>query len=56
MLSQKRRKKRFQHGMRTVEIQRGKRGYGFTISGEQPCVVNNIVAGSPALEQGKFVT
>jgi len=52
MLSQKRRKKRQLHGLRTVELQRSKQGYGFTISGQQPCVLGNIIAGSPADLQG----
>ena len=52
MLSQKRRKKRQSHGLRTVEIYRGKQGYGFTISGQQPCILGNIVTGSPADLQG----
>ncbi|XP_067936118.1 regulator of G-protein signaling 12-like isoform X3 [Watersipora subatra] len=52
MLSQKRRKKRQAHGLKTVEIYRGKQGYGFTISGHQPCILGNIVAGSPADSQG----
>ena len=44
----KRRKKRPIHGVKTVEVTRGKSGYGFTISGQNPCVLSVIVAGSPA--------
>ena len=55
MLSQKRRKKRQSHGLRTIELQRGKQGYGFTISGQQPCVLGNIIPGSPADDQGMCV-
>ena len=55
MISQKRRKKRQSHGLRTIELQRGKQGYGFTISGQQPCVLGNIIPGSPADDQGMCV-
>lgn len=44
----KRRKKRPIHGTKTVEVTRGKSGYGFTISGQHPCVLSCIVNGSPA--------
>ncbi|KAL5022712.1 hypothetical protein ScPMuIL_001867 [Solemya velum] len=44
----KRRKKRPIHGTKTVEVTRGKSGYGFTISGQHPCVLSCIVHGSPA--------
>ena len=33
---------------RTVELFRGSRGYGFTLSGQGPCVLSNIVPESPA--------
>ena len=56
MLSQKRRKKRQSHALRTIELQRGKQGYGFTISGQQPCVLGNIIPGSPADDQGMCVS
>ncbi|XP_064630120.1 regulator of G-protein signaling 12-like isoform X2 [Lineus longissimus] len=52
MYHQKRRKKRLSHGVKTVEITRGKYGYGFTISGQQPCVLSCIVTGSPAEQVG----
>ncbi|XP_074640641.1 regulator of G-protein signaling 12-like [Tubulanus polymorphus] len=52
MHHQKRRKKRQTHGVKTVEIARGRNGYGFTISGQQPCILSCIVAGSPAERAG----
>ncbi|XP_061194561.1 regulator of G-protein signaling 12-like isoform X2 [Saccostrea echinata] len=55
----KRRKKRPIHGMKTVDVTRGKSGYGFTISGQHPCVLSVIVPGSPAdvagLKTGDYV-
>ncbi|KAH9503240.1 Regulator of G-protein signaling 12 [Bulinus truncatus] len=44
----KRRKKRVLQGTKTVVLVRGKLGYGFTISGQNPCMLSCIVAGSPA--------
>ncbi|CAB0011575.1 unnamed protein product, partial [Nesidiocoris tenuis] len=44
----RRRKKRPNYGVRTVEVKRGQNGFGFTISGQQPCILSCIVAGSPA--------
>ncbi|KAL1130054.1 hypothetical protein AAG570_012997 [Ranatra chinensis] len=44
----RRRKKRPNYGVRTVEVSRGKNGFGFTISGQHPCILSCIVAGSPA--------
>lgn len=44
----RRRKKRHTHGIKTVEVTRGKGGYGFTISGQHPCILSCIVSGSPA--------
>ena len=42
-------KKHLQYlGMKTVHVVRGRSGYGFTISGEYPCVLSCIVPGSPA--------
>uniref|UniRef100_A0A672H6N4 Regulator of G protein signaling 12a n=1 Tax=Salarias fasciatus TaxID=181472 RepID=A0A672H6N4_SALFA len=42
--------------LRGVEITRGRAGYGFTISGQRPCVLSGILEGSPAdlvgLKQG----
>lgn len=48
----RRRKKRPNYGVRTVEVSRGKNGFGFTISGQQPCILSCIVAGSPAEKAG----
>ena len=44
--------KQFQISSRTVELFRGFRGYGFTLSGQSPCVLSNIVQGSPAAIAG----
>ncbi|XP_034757278.1 regulator of G-protein signaling 12 isoform X2 [Etheostoma cragini] len=42
--------------LRGVEIIRGRAGYGFTISGQRPCLLSGILEGSPAhlvgLKQG----
>uniref|UniRef100_A0A673CUY1 Regulator of G protein signaling 12a n=1 Tax=Sphaeramia orbicularis TaxID=375764 RepID=A0A673CUY1_9TELE len=42
--------------LRGVEVIRGRAGYGFTISGQRPCLMSGILAGSPAdlvgLKQG----
>lgn len=55
----RRRKKRPNYGVRTVEISRGHNGFGFTISGQQPCILSCIVADSPAdaagLRAGDFL-
>ena len=48
----KRRKKRPIHGLKTVDVTRGKSGYGFTISGQHPCALSNIVKDSPAERAG----
>ncbi|XP_077575401.1 regulator of G-protein signaling 12b isoform X2 [Stigmatopora nigra] len=34
--------------IRVVEVARGRTGYGFTISGQSPCVLSCILKGSPA--------
>ncbi|XP_077380721.1 regulator of G-protein signaling 12b isoform X2 [Festucalex cinctus] len=34
--------------MRAVEVARGRTGYGFTLSGQNPCVLSCILKGSPA--------
>ena len=52
MNNHRRRKKRHTHGTKTVDVSRGKTGYGFTISGQQPCILSCIVAGSPADRAG----
>ncbi|XP_058480150.1 regulator of G-protein signaling 12 isoform X2 [Solea solea] len=42
--------------LRSVEVIRGRAGYGFTISGQRPCLLSGILEGSPAdlvgLKQG----
>lgn len=48
----RRRKKRPNYGVRTVEVKRGQNGYGFTISGQHPCILSCIVVGSPAESAG----
>ncbi|CAG0885166.1 unnamed protein product [Cyprideis torosa] len=46
-------------GIQEVELHRGPLGYGFTISGQFPCMLSCVVAGSPAsrvgLRPGDFV-
>nr|XP_057932435.1 regulator of G-protein signaling 12b isoform X1 [Doryrhamphus excisus]XP_057932514.1 regulator of G-protein signaling 12b isoform X1 [Doryrhamphus excisus] len=37
-----------QRRIRTVEVARGRTGYGFTLSGQNPCVLSCILKGSPA--------
>ncbi|KAG8236671.1 hypothetical protein J437_LFUL014399 [Ladona fulva] len=39
-------------GVRTVELRRGRGGFGFTISGQRPCILSCIVPGSPAERAG----
>nr|XP_033806224.1 regulator of G-protein signaling 12 isoform X2 [Geotrypetes seraphini] len=34
--------------IRTVEVARGRTGYGFTLSGQAPCVLSSVMKGSPA--------
>ncbi|XP_073986299.1 regulator of G protein signaling family member locomotion defects isoform X2 [Rhodnius prolixus] len=48
----RRRKKRPNYGVRTVEVKRGQNGFGFTISGQHPCILSCIVPGSPAETSG----
>ncbi|GJQ65957.1 hypothetical protein Trydic_g4054 [Trypoxylus dichotomus] len=48
----RRRKKRPNYGIRTVEVMRGPNGFGFTISGQQPCILSCIVSNSPADQAG----
>lgn len=48
----RRKKKRVNYGVRAVEVVRGTKGYGFTISGQQPCILSCIVQGSPAENAG----
>lgn len=55
----RRRKRRPMNGVKTVEVVRGTVGYGFTISGQNPCTLSCIVSGSPAeaigLKPGDFL-
>ncbi|XP_057698704.1 regulator of G-protein signaling 12b isoform X2 [Corythoichthys intestinalis] len=37
-----------QRRIRVVEVARGRTGYGFTLSGQSPCVLSCILKGSPA--------
>ncbi|XP_049923249.1 regulator of G-protein signaling 12 isoform X1 [Epinephelus moara] len=45
--------------LRVVEVIRGRAGYGFTISGQRPCLLSGILEGSPAdlvgLKQGDHI-
>lgn len=45
--------------LRGVEVIRGRAGYGFTISGQRPCLLSGILEGSPAdlvgLKQGDYI-
>ncbi|XP_034020094.1 LOW QUALITY PROTEIN: regulator of G-protein signaling 12 [Thalassophryne amazonica] len=45
--------------LRSVEVVRGRTGYGFTISGQKPCLLSGILDGSPAdlvgLKQGDCI-
>lgn len=50
--SRRRKKQRPSYGIRTVEVVRGPNGFGFTISGQQPCILSCIVSGSPAEQAG----
>ncbi|KZC06006.1 PREDICTED: regulator of G-protein signaling loco [Dufourea novaeangliae] len=52
MHQNRRKKKRVNYGVRTVEVLRGTKGFGFTISGQQPCILSCIVPGSPAESAG----
>lgn len=47
-LTQRRPKKRPSYGIRTVELTRGQLGFGFTLSGQGPCILSSIVEQSPA--------
>ncbi|XP_048365007.1 regulator of G-protein signaling 12 isoform X2 [Sphaerodactylus townsendi] len=35
-------------GIRSVEVARGRVGYGFTLSGQAPCILSCVLKGSPA--------
>ena len=48
----RRRKKRPGGGLRTVDVMRGRAGFGFTLSGQNPCILSSVIAGSPAERVG----
>lgn len=48
----RRTKKRPSYGIRTVELTRAQLGFGFTLSGQGPCILSGIVASSPAARAG----
>ena len=39
-------------GLKTVEVFRGRFGFGFTLSGQSPCVLSSVIQGSPAERVG----
>ena len=39
-------------GLKTVEVIRGRFGFGFTLSGQSPCVLSSVIQGSPAERVG----
>lgn len=57
--NRRRRKQRPNYGRRMVEVCRSINGFGFTISGQQPCILSCIVPNSPAdnagLSSGDFL-
>lgn len=59
MYHNRRRKKRPNYGTRNVNIIRGLNGFGFTITGQKPCILSCIVLNSPAdlahLRAGQFL-
>lgn len=59
MHNHRRRKKRPNYGIRTLDVSRGLNGFGFTISGQKPCILSCIVANSPSdrigLRAGDFL-
>lgn len=46
--NRRRKKQRANYGKRTVDVRRSVNGFGFTISGQQPCILSCIVPKSPA--------
>ena len=48
----RRRKKRGANGLKTVDVVRGRFGFGFTLSGQNPCILSSVIAGSPAERVG----
>lgn len=57
--SRRRKKQRPSYGKRLVDVYRSVNGFGFTISGQQPCILSCIVPNSPAdtagLRTGDFL-
>lgn len=57
--SRRRKKQRPSYGKRIVDVSRSVNGFGFTISGQQPCILSCIVPNSPAdtagLRTGDFL-
>lgn len=57
--NRRRKKQRPNYGRRTVDVCRSLNGFGFTISGQKPCILSCIVAESPAdlagLHAGDFL-
>lgn len=57
--SRRRKKQRPSYGKRLVDVCRSMNGFGFTISGQQPCILSCIVPNSPAdtagLRTGDFL-
>lgn len=57
--NRRRRKQRPNYGRRMIEVCRSVNGFGFTISGQQPCIMSCIVPNSPAdtagLRAGDFL-
>lgn len=58
--NRRRKKQRPNYGKRFVDVCRSVNGFGFTISGQQPCILSCIVPNSPAdtagLRAGDFLT
>lgn len=50
--SRRRKKQRPSYGKRLVDVYRSVNGFGFTISGQQPCILSCIVPNSPADSAG----
>jgi len=48
----RRKKKRQNLGVRTIEVNRGRFGFGFTLSGQTPCRLSSVIVGSPAERVG----
>jgi len=48
----RRKKKRPTVGVKTIEVNRGRFGFGFTLSGQNPCRLSSVISGSPAERVG----